>query len=81
MAELVHGLADLALRLFVSFRLAAIPLLLPLSKSNFAFCDAVTEVNPQRHQGQTFLIGFAIQFFDFPLFQQQLSGTQSRVVT
>ncbi len=50
-AKLVHSLADLPLGLLLPLRLPAVPFLLPLGKGNFAFGDAVPEVDPEGHQG------------------------------
>ena len=66
-----HGLANLALRLFFALGLAAIPFLFPLGDSYFALGDSVAEVNSQRYEGQTLLIGLSSQFFNLSLAEKE----------
>ncbi len=49
----VHGLFDFPASFLGAFVLAAVPRLLALRQGDFDLGDAVTEINPQRYDGQT----------------------------
>ncbi len=80
MTELTHGLADFPFGLFVFFRLAAVPLLLALGESYFAFGDPFAEVHAQGNDGQALVVHLSFELIDLFLVQEQLPRTQRTVV-
>jgi hypothetical protein len=80
MTKLTHSFTDFPFGLFVSLGLAAVPLLFALGEGDFAFGDAVAEVDAQGDERQAFAIRFARQFFDLFLAQEQLARAQGPVI-
>src|SRR4029077_2662209 len=64
----------------VAFVLAAVPNFLTLRQGDFAFGNAIAEVNPQRNDGQTFGLGAARPFVNFILVKKEFAVTERFVI-
>jgi hypothetical protein len=74
------GLLDFTASFFFAQLAAAVPGFLATGDGDFAFGNAITEIDAKGDEGKALLLGFGDEFVDFAAVEEELAGAEGLVI-